>query len=168
MRQNCMTLGALIIFLVISSCVSAEKFVSFDTLCFTTEKIYFSCEIDGKSDKILSVCGTRTPWDKSGYLVYRFGSKEKVELEYPKDRKNTDKIFTHESSHSEEHIRQYSRESIRFDIGAYRYRIFESIADAELDAQGVEVINTNTSTTQTLECKQPAIGTFRTLTQLID
>jgi hypothetical protein len=47
------------------------------------EKVVFS--FISKNNKIMSICISK---DKS-YIVYRYGTKEKIELEYPKDKKDS-------------------------------------------------------------------------------
>ncbi|UBM11616.1 hypothetical protein [Cupriavidus metallidurans] len=50
------------------------------TLCRPYEEVYFSCQID---EKILSVCACGNVSPDNGYVQYRFGKSDKVELEYP-------------------------------------------------------------------------------------
>lgn len=68
------------ILLVITSAlvVNAALAQSPTTLCVNPEKTIFSFQ-ENKSKKLVSVCKGTT----SEYLVYRFGRKDKVELQFP-------------------------------------------------------------------------------------
>ena len=51
-----------------------------DTHCSNTEKVVFSCSF-GK--KMVSICASSDLSASAGYMQYRFGAKDKVELQYP-------------------------------------------------------------------------------------
>ncbi len=51
------------------------------SLCQKEETILFSCST--KQNKIISLCASRKLSATSGYIQYRFGNKEAVELTYP-------------------------------------------------------------------------------------
>lgn len=53
-----------------------------DNLCTDNEEVLFSFKIEN-SPKILSVCISKTQPD---YIVYRFGTKDKIELEFPENK----------------------------------------------------------------------------------
>src|SRR5713101_6833009 len=59
-----------------------------NSLCATNERIIFSCLVK-RPAKIVSVCASKDLTSESGYLQYRFGLPEKLELEFPKDRTAT-------------------------------------------------------------------------------
>jgi len=50
-------------------------------LCQADENIIFSCETE--HNKLLSVCGSKQLSSSPGYLQYRFGQPDKIELTYP-------------------------------------------------------------------------------------
>ena len=60
--------------------------------CGESEQIIFSCQIRDSS-KVLSLCASKDLSDSSGYLQYRFGKLNEIELEYPADRKDSQKQF---------------------------------------------------------------------------
>ena len=62
------------------------------TLCARDERIIFSCPIR-RPAKIVSLCGSKNLTSERGYLQYRFGVPEKIELEFPKDRTGTQPKF---------------------------------------------------------------------------
>ena len=133
-----------------------KEYISVHTLCKKGEQVLFSCPIQGASAKILSVCGSHDLGAKRGYIKYRFGKRETVELEYPKGNNKTQQAFLYTFSLSEEHIRQASEASLSFSRGKYLYEVYNSIFDAELFSNGVRVITPER--TVTLECMAPIIG----------
>jgi hypothetical protein len=50
------------------------------TLCHTNETVVFSC---ATGTHFLSICGSPNLSKEAGYLQYRYGSKDKLELVYP-------------------------------------------------------------------------------------
>jgi len=62
------------------------------SLCESTEKIVFSCT-GGKAAKIVSLCSSKELTKDRGYLQYRFGLPGKIELEFPKQREQTQQAF---------------------------------------------------------------------------
>jgi hypothetical protein len=63
-----------------------------NNLCGLAEKVVFNCQLK-KSKKLISVCGSQTLTRDSGYIQYRFGTKNKLELSYPKTKVNTQSQF---------------------------------------------------------------------------
>lgn len=51
-----------------------------ETLCHDFEEIYMSCRIDSK---IVSLCASGNTSPMNGYVKYRFGTIDNIELEYP-------------------------------------------------------------------------------------
>lgn len=75
MLAACRTSTLLLLFLVMAAPVQAQG-----TLCTKQEKVAFSCPV-GK--KIVSLCASADLSETSGYVQYRYGTKDKVELVYP-------------------------------------------------------------------------------------
>src|ERR1700741_4134038 len=63
-----------------------------NSLCAKDERIIFSCPIK-RPAKIVSVCASKDLTSDRGYIQYRFGLPEKVELEYPKERSGSQQKF---------------------------------------------------------------------------
>ena len=59
----------------------------------------FSCPIKGQN-KTLSVCGSKSITESTGYIQYRFGTKERVELRYPEAKLPPLGLFTKKYSAS--------------------------------------------------------------------
>jgi hypothetical protein len=67
----------------VSFCTVSPSIYAAQTLCLTTEDNIFSCSA-GK--KVISVCASKDLAADHGYLQYRFGLPNKVELTIPADR----------------------------------------------------------------------------------
>jgi hypothetical protein len=87
------------------------------TLCSAHEEIYFSCRVGGK---IASVCASGNISPNNGYVQYRFGRLNNIELEYPKLPYPPAKFF------SISDINQGNAQSTHFKFrsGGYDYVIY--------------------------------------------
>ena len=88
-----------------------------------SEEILFSFKAE-KFDKILSVCISKTDQE---YIVYRFGNKEKVELEFPEDKTDSWSKFVYSY-----YLRGGGKENegmdmnyLMFENGGYTYEIYQ-------------------------------------------
>ncbi|MFC0577638.1 hypothetical protein [Paraburkholderia solisilvae] len=50
------------------------------TLCQSHEEIYFSC---ASENKIISLCASGNVSPENGYVQYRFGTPDRIELQFP-------------------------------------------------------------------------------------
>ncbi|WP_316681798.1 hypothetical protein [Ralstonia flaminis] len=65
--------------------VLAQSIPIFDeSLCAENEDVYFSCGLEGVRG-IVSVCAKSNDSSNEGYVQYIFGTKRKIEIEYPKE-----------------------------------------------------------------------------------
>jgi hypothetical protein len=99
------------------------------SLCQTKEKVIFSCST-GK--KLISVCSSENLSSAAGYVQYRFGTKEKLELSFPEPQ-------AHPSSFSTGGALMYSGGGgayMRFNKGAYSYVVYSGMGKG-WDKQGV-------------------------------
>src|ERR1041384_1882191 len=62
------------------------------TLCARNERIIFSCPIK-RPAKIVSLCASKDLTSDRGYVQYRFGVPEKIELEFPQSKTGTQQKF---------------------------------------------------------------------------
>lgn len=85
-----------------------------DTLCLNTEKLVISFQTKG-GGKTVSICMDRD----GGYLVYRFGTKENIELEYPADKAQAWDKFTYDYDTKTAH------NSLQFENGGFRYEVYQ-------------------------------------------
>jgi len=107
------------------------------TLCAGGERVIFSCVLKQPA-KTVSVCASKDLTNDKGYLQYRFGMPGKVELEFPKDRANTQQQF--EYSH---YFRaRVDMTEINFTVNGVNYSVFDDYQGEEKPAvseQGVSI-----------------------------
>lgn len=100
------------------SMVCAAAFSEETTLCHDFEEIYFSCHV---GRKIISVCAVGNISPINGYVKYRFGDMNKVELNYPHGPYTPERHF----SIAEVNEGSYKLTHLRFRSGAYNYVIYD-------------------------------------------
>ncbi len=95
------------------------------------EKIIFSC---GTGKKLVSVCSSENLSPDTGYVQYRFGTREKVELSFPESQAHPGQFFTAGTL-------MYSGGGgtyMRFNKGTYSYVVYSGTGKG-WDRQGVVV-----------------------------
>lgn len=115
------------------------------TLCKKSEKVYFSCATNG--GKIISLCGEVFSNDKdefgnpiemdSPWLQYRFGSPRKIELSYPRQKKDSLKSFKAEIIRAQGG--DIRLDSIVFANGGIGYSVEHVVPDTQEVFEGVSV-----------------------------
>lgn len=91
------------------------------TLCQQDEQVFFHCSMQGER-KMVSLCGSSQLTATEGYLQYRFGSAKNVELEFPRQRAESQKQFQY--AH---YLRyQVDRTEVSFKRAGYTYTLFDS------------------------------------------
>ena len=107
------------------------------SLCARDERVIFACTLR-QTTKIVSVCASKDLTNERGYLQYRFGLPGKVELEFPRDRANTQQQF--EYSH---YFRaRVDLTEINFTVNGVSYSVFDDYQGEEKRAvseQGVAI-----------------------------
>jgi len=89
-----------------------------DTLCQDDEDIYLNAGLE--NGKIVSLCGYQHYSPDTGYVKYRYGTLNKVELEYPSDKKPPrGRFLTHKVNLGPNVQGQW----IFFYIGDYQYAL---------------------------------------------
>ena len=124
------------------------------SLCESTEKVVFSCTIT-KAAKIVSLCSSKQLTKDRGYLQYRFGLPGKIELEFPKEREQTQAAF----KYSHYFRAQFDQTEISFTQGGYEYAIFDDYNGEQKPAQrdqGVRITPPNNGKEVTLSCRGKA------------
>ncbi len=139
-----------------------------NSLCKKNEKVYFSCRLKKNKRKIISICGSKKLAKTKGYLKYRFGTKKKIALEYPKGYKNTQKAFEYGS-----YTRPVQGDQLLltgayyliFKRKGYNYTVFQEYADSKKgeheESHGVRIsfINKNGEEDEIdLKCRMPVTG----------
>jgi hypothetical protein len=109
-----------------------------ETLCRPTEVAVFTCRI-ARSAKIASLCASEKLTEQEGYVQYRFGTRKKIELEFPEIRQHSAQQFVLDF-----YIRpMVTRSSISFEVHANRYTLVNNDEDDggyERHEHGVEVV----------------------------
>ncbi|WED44470.1 lysozyme inhibitor LprI family protein [Legionella cardiaca] len=68
------------------------SFAENNSLCQNDEQILFTCLT--KNNKTISVCASKNLSATSGYMQYRFGQKDNIEMSYPSSKVPANKAFT--------------------------------------------------------------------------
>lgn len=100
--------------------------------CQAGEFVYFACTTT--KDKLASVCGSPPDFQGKRQLVYRYGSANKPDLEYPEPAQRDPGAFR---------LSLYGRSqtsvaTLAFKRGGYRYEIFDRTEDGKEEA-GISV-----------------------------
>src|SRR5215813_5524781 len=133
------------------------------SLCESGEKIIFSCTVAGKTAKNVSLCSSKELTKDRGYLQYRFGLPGKVELEYPKQREQTQAAF----KYSHYFRAQFDQTEISFTSDSYEYAIFDDYNGEQKPAQrdqGIRIKSPNGKET-TLTCRGKAKAQYGDLAE---
>ena len=90
------------------------------TLCRQDEQVLFHCPVQG-GRKLVSLCGSTHLTATEGYLQYRFGPARKIELEFPRQRDDSQKQFRYA------HYMRYQvdRSEVSFQRDNYTYTLFD-------------------------------------------
>jgi len=130
---------------------SASKALQPNSLCAKDERIIFSCPIR-RPAKIASLCASKDLTSERGYLQYRFGLPEKIELEFPKSRTGTQPQF----QYTHYFRAQFDLTEISFSINGYEYQITDDYNGEEKPAQisqGVSVTAPGKPKDVTFSCR---------------
>ncbi len=142
---------------------SSVKTVS---LCAPTERVVWNCEIRGQR-KFASVCSSKELNQSGGYVQYRFGRPNQVELEFPNTRANSQTAFKYS---------RYTRPlvtylSLRFENNGYSYTISDDFNDEEKPSRRDASITIKptgaTAKESTLKCKLPVTGSLSQLEDIV-
>ena len=133
-----------------------------DTLCTTTEKVIFNCQLK-ESKKLVSVCGSKPLTRDSGYIQYRFGTKQYLELIYPSKKTESQKRFFG----GYQHPYQSSIAELTFENGGYSYTLSAySVSEVLNDIPGgaefgeITIQKRGASNYKTLKCTKYPDGEF--------
>lgn len=130
-------------------------------LCAADERVVFSCPTR-RSNKTLSLCASRTLAKDRGYLQYRFGVPGKLELEFPKDREGSLRLF-----HYNHYFRaRFDQSSVTFANEGTQYSVFNDYNGEEKPEridQGVTVTPAGGGKDVTLLCAGRAKVDFANL-----
>lgn len=106
------------------------------------EKVVFGFQV-ADSKKIVSICMA----DDESYLVYRFGTMDNIELEFPEDRENSFSYFTYSYYLRGGGIENAGLDfnSFNFSNGGYQYQVYDDYeAETGIKAVGIRVTDEKT------------------------
>ena len=106
------------------------------SLCAKDENIIFSCAVK-RTSKIVSLCASRHLDKERGYLQYRFGVPEKIELQFPQDRTAAQQKFRY----THYFRAQFDLTEISFTINGYEYQITDDYNGEEKPAQTTQRVS---------------------------
>lgn len=118
-----------------------------ESLCREHEQVIFSCSLD---KKMVSVCASTNFSASSGYLQYRFGQKNALELAFPALAGTTRSL-----QHIQARTLMFSGGGggyLRFINGQYHYIVYTAIGKGWGTKDGVAV-EKNTRLIVNLECR---------------
>ena len=90
------------------------------SLCKSTEHVVFTCKL---KNKLASVCASENLNKTSGYIQYRFGDKQKIQLQVP-SKKIEDRINV--SYETQAAGASGIRDTLQFQSGNYYYQVYSS------------------------------------------
>lgn len=125
-----------------SKVVSEEKYD--DHLCTEDEEVLISFKTED-SPKTLSVCVEK---NQSEYIVYRFGTKEKIELEFPSNKVDSWNKFTYSYylRGGGEINEGMDSNYLSFENGEYEYCIYEEYFSKDKSKLvGIKITNKTTN-----------------------
>jgi hypothetical protein len=144
-----------------------------NSLCARSERIIFSCLTKrsgvrsvGGSSKIVSLCASRDLDKERGYLQYRYGLPDKVELEFPSLRTGTQQMFQYT------HYMRYQVDltEINFAIDGYQYQIFDDYNGEEkprISTEGVSVTAPGKPREVSFVCRTKAKADYSMLDEVL-
>jgi len=123
-----------------TSVVNAEEQDKPSSICDAGSTVYFSCTT--KNSKIISFCGNVVD-GKIQNIYYRFGRKNKIELEYPHKPTNESLSLFRYNSYGRAQVNYYEvsfqNKGFRYTLGAY-YSEEEKQGNVKVE-RGVSVYN---------------------------
>ncbi len=150
--------------------VSAQKksktmTVTTKSLCRANEQTIWSCAVTTKN-KTASVCASKDLAEDRGYVQYRFGNAAKLELEFPKERKDSQKSFKYS---------RYTRPlvtmlTLSFENGGFVYKIHDDDNSEEKPSvrfASIDIINGEGKDVSSVVCKLPVTGSLMKLEDLV-
>jgi hypothetical protein len=149
-----------LVFVAVSNDANATSQAS---LCQPGERVVFSCGLK-RPAKLVALCASKSLTKESGYLQYRFGVPDKIELEYPKQREGSTQLFRYHHYFRA----QVDLTEISFTNDGVEYTVFDNYNGEEKPAvseEGVTVSDKGKDTT--LGCRGRAKVDFENLQNIL-
>lgn len=135
------------------------------SLCQADEQTIWSCQTT--KNKLASVCASKDLTEDKGFVQYRFGVLGKVELEFPKDRKDSQKAFKYS---------RYTRPlvtmlTLSFENNGVLYEIHDDDNSEEkppVRAASIDISSFGQSgAIPSIVCKLPTLGSLMKLEDVV-
>lgn len=146
-----------------SETVAAQKkTVAPKSLCQKDEKMIWNCATT--KNKIASVCASKDLAEETGYVQYRFGAPGKIELEYPRERQNSQKAFKYS---------RYTRPlvtmlTLSFENEGVAYEIHDDDnAEEKPPVRAASIDISNGAKNSSIICKMPVGGSLMELETIV-
>ena len=162
MRRVTIALMMVVCVVMIGSATNINELQA-GSLCEKDEKIVFSCPIR-KPAKIVSLCSSKELTKDRGYLQYRFGLPGKIELEFPKQREQTQTAF----KYSHYFRAQFDLTEISFSQDGHAYAIFDDYNGEQKPVrhdQGIKITPPNGKEVS-LTCRAKAKAQYEDLAEV--
>jgi hypothetical protein len=151
-----------------ASAHSPEPFNSMKpaSLCTQGERVLWSCET-AKERKLASLCASKDLDKTRGYLQYRFGRSGQVEMEFPRERVNTQTAFKYS---------RYTRPlvthlKLEFVNDGFTYTISDDSNSEEKPSRRDAAVTVTPSGANaketTLRCRLPVTGSLMKLEDIV-
>ena len=121
--------------------------------------------------KIASLCIAKHTSATSGYIIYRFGTKSKIEFEFPSDTTNSFSNFTYSGYHRGGGIQNACMDidNLRFENQGYEYCLYDIYTCEENKKKiGIRLLNHSTGKATTLQKQGKLIGYLGNLNNLVN
>jgi hypothetical protein len=132
---------ALALVLLAPNVFSQEK-----TLCSPDEKVVFSCQIP-KNKKFASLCASKDANISKGYVQYRFGKAEKIEMQFPETKEPLVKNFTYVKD------KDITMETFKFLRGEFTYELISG-EDNKGRTYGTVIVNKSGKLLAAFDCDE--------------
>jgi len=149
-------LKKIIAFVFLFSAINA--FSQEKTLCNTDEKVIFSCQI-AKNKKYASLCASKDASNTKGYVQYRFGKIDKIEMLHPETREAAEKNFSYVRD------KDATMETFKFVRGDFSYELISG-EDNKGRSYGTVIVNKLGKLLAAFDCNEGAPFTNITPKQL--
>ena len=127
--------------------VSSINVTANEGFCGVNEDSFFHCR---NGNKQISLCASKNLTEHSGYVQYRFGTNNKIDFEYPSEKKSPKGLFFESDLTWSQDIEK----RLHFSNNTYTYMLFSRSFTVENDdTSGVYIFKGNKYINQ-IGCKE--------------
>jgi len=140
-----------------------------NSLCRPNEYLIFG--FTTTNNKFVSVCIAKNTTAASGYIVYRFGTKAKIEMEFPKDTVNSFSQFTYAGYHRGGGIQNacMDLDEFRFTNNEHEYEIVDTYTCEENKREiSIDITVPTTKKTVSIKAKGKMTGSIMNIKDVVN